>query len=365
MKKIVCLLISCMMSFRAYAGEREVLQQVYTLITDNYIEQTGLSAIFNPAFKALEKVDNNIKVIQDEHSVTIYYKGKIHKIYSRPKDEGDAKKWADFTVFMLDEVKKISPILADRDFELIDVMLYHGMQAFDKNSHYYPVLEIGQETEKVQGYASSILEGDILYIRLGTINDYTQESFVKTLKETGEVKGIVLDLRGNKGGYLKQALDIADSFMSEGKMIYTLGKEPGKRKFYRASSGEFYKDVPMVVLADGQTASAAEVVALALKENGRAKIVGAQTYGKGTVQNIYKLENGGYLALTTERFFSSRNVPIEGIGVRPSVCSEVFEESSDIEELLAYPYNFMCQKLSRESPFELDVALHILQKSQK
>lgn len=362
MKKILYLIISCLISFSAAAGDKEILQQAYSVVLDNYIGDVTIPDIFNPSLKALEKLDKNLKLIQEKNTLTVYYKGKIHKIYSRPKDEKDAKKWAEFANYLLSELKKISPELVRRDFELVDIMLYHGLREFDKNSHYYPVLEIGQENEKIQGYSASLLDNDVLYTRLGTINSYTTEMFRKTLEEHQKVNGIVLDLRGNRGGYLKQALEIIDAFLSDGAVIYTTGREEGKRKIYRAESGEWYKGVPMVVLIDGKTASSAEVIAQALKENERARLVGGQTYGKNTVQNIYKLDNDAYLALTTERFFSPRNVPIEEIGIRPNVCSEVFETSSDIDELLAYPYNFMCKKLSRNSTFDLDVALRVLEK---
>ena len=350
------------MSFSVSAGDKEILQQVYGLILDNYIDKVELSSIFNPAFKALEKLDEDVKIILERKTVTIYYKGKMHKIYSRPKDETDAKKWGEFTAYLLEEIKKISPKLEHKDFELVEVMLYHGIKDFDKNCHYYPTLEIGQEEEKIQGYNSSILDGNVLYIRLGTINDFTKKSFTETMEEGQNIKGIILDLRGNKGGYLKQALEIADSFVSSGVMIYSQGKLTEKPKTYKASEGEFYKNAPMVVIVDGKTASAAEVIAQTLREHDRAQIVGAQTYGKGTVQNLYRLDNGGHISLTTERFISSRRIPVDDIGIRPNVCSEIFAESSDIDEVLEYTYNFVCPKLSRHSTYEIDVALRILEK---
>ena len=362
MKKIIFCLMCCLMSFSVSAGDKEVLQQVYGLILDNYIDNVEISSIFNPTFKALETLDKDVKIILEKKTVTIYYKGKMHKIYSRPKDEKDAKKWGEFTAYLLEEIKKISPKLEHKDFELVEVMLYHGIKDFDKNCHYYPTLEIGQEKEKIQGYNSSILDNNVLYIRLGTINDFTKKSFIETMKEGKDIKGIILDLRGNKGGYLKQALEITDSFISEGVMIYSQGKETEKQKTYVASEGEFYKNIPMIIIVDGKTASAAEVIVQTLREHNRAQIIGAQTYGKDTVQNIYRLENGGYISLTTEQFIGSRKIPINDIGIRPNVCSEVFAESSDIDEMLEYTYNFVCPKLARHSTYEVDVAMRILEK---
>lgn len=362
MKKIIAAIFGfCCFAFSAAAGDKEVWQQVYRLLQDKYIDKAELSSLFVPSVNALSKIDKNVRVVLEKNSAAVYYNNKLYKIYSRPDDEYDAEKWADLTVYLLEELKKLSPQLQHKDFELTEVMLYNGLHGFDKHARYYPVLEIGQEQEKIQGYNSNILDGGILYIRLGTINDYTFERFQESMQKQADVNGIILDLRGNKGGYLKQALEIADSFLHEGKIIYTVGKEAGKRKTYTAHSGDYYHNVPMVVLVDGKTASSAEVLALALKEHGRAKLVGAQTFGKASVQNIYKLENGAYMSLTTERFFSPRGIPVEETGVRPNVCSEVFQTTSDIDELIAYPYNFMCPKLSRYSTFDLDVALRVLQ----
>lgn len=361
MKKTISLAI-CLMIFcqSALAGDKEVLHQAYTLVADNYIDKINLSSLFAPSFSSLKKIDRKLNVMLEKNAITVYYNGKIVKVYSRPQDERNAKEWANHSAYLLEELKKISPKLKHKDFELVEFMLYHGMQGMDKNSHYYPTLEMGQKTEKIQGYKSSLLDGDILYIRLGTINDYTLEQFQQTLQQQTSVKGVVLDLRGNKGGYLKQALEVADSFLNDRYVMFTVGKDKCKRRRYRMSDGVDIDLVPMVVLVDGKTASSAEVIALILKEQGRAKIVGAQTYGKNSVQNIYAMDNGGYLALTSERFYSPRGIPVEDVGLRPNICSEVFDTDSNIDELLDYPYNFACQKLSRNSPFDLDVALRVL-----
>lgn len=359
MKKLLSLTLFLLcFAVSAHADDRAVLQQAYQLVLDKYIEPVEIPQLFEPAVKSLQDVDKNLRVVLEKNSVTVYYKNKMHKVYSRPQDGKDALAWAKFTDYLLSELKQISPILDNKDFELVEVMLYNGMRKLDKNSHYFPTLDIGQTTEKPQGYASGLVDDKVLYVRLGTINDYTAKKLSDDLQKPRELNGIVLDLRGNKGGYLAQALQIADNFLSSGKIIYTIGKDAGKRKNYRAHDGEFYKNVPMVVLVDGNTASSAEVLALSLKEHGRAKLVGAQTYGKNSVQNIYKLDNGAYMSLTTEKFYSPRGIPVEEVGLRPNICSEVFDTTSEIAELVAYHYNFMCPKLSRNSSYDLDVALY-------
>lgn len=357
---MIIFLIACNNS--VYAGDKEVLQQAYQLILDNHIKDVSLSSVFAPAFVSLNKIDGKIRLVLEKSGVSVYKNGRLLKVYSRPKDEKNAKEWAEFSTYMLEELKNISPKINSKDFELVEFVLYNGVKGFDEYSKYFPVLEIGQEDEKIQGYNAGLRDDGVLYIRLGTINDFTADSLNDTIKNNNDVKGIVLDLRGNKGGYLKQALEIVDVFLNEGKIIYTEGKSKAVKKLYRAENGEKYKNVPMVILVDGQTASAAEVIAVALKDNERAKLVGGQTFGKGAVQNIYAIENGASMALTTEMFYSPRGLPVDSVGIRPNVCSEVFAITSNIDDLINYPYNFMCQKLSRNSSFDLDVAIRVLQK---
>ncbi|MBQ8465893.1 MAG: hypothetical protein IJ545_07790 [Alphaproteobacteria bacterium] len=364
MKKIVLIIICCFLSWDVAAGDKELFRQVYDLLLNEYIEDVEFPTFFDPLFSSIEREDKDIDIVAGASTVTIYYKGKIHKVYAYPTEPKNAKKWAEFTDFLLTEVKKISPVLAHKDFELAEVMLYDGTRRFDKNMKYFPILDVGQKQEKIQAYNAGLQENGILYIRLGTINDYTTGEIIKTFKQFPSPKGIILDLRENKGGYLKQALDIADVFLSKGLMIYTIGKNQGKRKNYVAEDGELYKGIPMVVLVDGQTASAAEVIALSLQKNKRATIVGAQTYGKGTVQNIYKLENEAHLALTTEKFFGFGEFSVENIGMRPDVCSVVFnQEDDDMDKIVASGTEFECPQISRHSDFDLDVAEYILKKT--
>ena len=362
MKKFLfSVIFVCFFVFSALAGDKEVMQQAYQLILDNHINDIDLSSVFAPAFSSLNKIDKNIRLVLEKSGVSVYKNNKLIKVYSRPKNEKDAKEWAEFSYYILEELKKISPKIQHKDFELVEFILYNGIKKFDKNSNYFPVLDLGQTVEEIQGYNSGIINDGILYIRLGTINDYTAESLNDTLENSKDVKGILLDLRGNKGGYLKQAVNIADEFLSEGKIIYTLGKNKSVKKVYQAKKGEKFKSIPIVVLVDGKTASAAEVISVALKDNRRANVIGGQTYGKGTVQNIYALDNGAHLALTTEVIYGPRGLPVDEIGVRPSVCSEVFATTSNIDELINYPYNFLCKKLSRNSTFDLNVGLRVLE----
>ena len=177
MKKFLfSLVFVCCFCFSVLAGDKEVIQQAYQLILDNHINDVSLSSVFAPAFSSLNKIDENIRLVLEKNGVSVYKNNKLMKVYSRPKNEKDAKEWADFSGYMLEELKKISPKIQHKDFELAEFILYNGIKEFDENSNYFPVLDLGQTAEEIQGYNSGIINDGVLYIRLGTINDYTADS---------------------------------------------------------------------------------------------------------------------------------------------------------------------------------------------
>jgi carboxyl-terminal processing protease len=144
-----------------------------------------------------------------------------------------------------------------------------------------------------------------------------------------ELRGLILDLRNNPGGLLAQAVRIGDMFLKEGVIVYTDGRvDAQKQKFFAHSRGT-EPEYPIVVLVNGGSASASEIIAGALKDHGRALIVGTQTFGKGSVQTITPLENGGALALTTALYYTKSGNSIQARGVKPDVEVEAVSNGSD------------------------------------
>jgi carboxyl-terminal processing protease len=146
---------------------------------------------------------------------------------------------------------------------------------------------------------------------------------VQTFNSRRPPDGIVLDLRGNRGGLLAEAVAVADEFLSSGVVAVEQGRDPAANRVWRSPSGELAKDVPVVVLVDGRTASAAEVLAAALADRGRAVVVGSSTFGKGLVQTLTTLPDGGELFVTWGRVLAPRGWPIHGLGVLPQVCTSL------------------------------------------
>ncbi|GEO81358.1 peptidase S41 [Pararhodospirillum oryzae] len=170
------------------------------------------------------------------------------------------------------------------------------------------------------------LEGDSALITVSSFNQRTTTAVAEAIsaaqaKSRGALKGVILDLRGNPGGLLDQAVALSDLFMERGPIVSTRGRHPDARQFYSATPGDLTGGLPLVVLIDGESASAAEIVAAALQDSGRAVVVGTTSYGKGTVQTVLPLPNGGEITLTWSRFHSPSGYVLHGLGVMPVACT--------------------------------------------
>jgi carboxyl-terminal processing protease len=172
-------------------------------------------------------------------------------------------------------------------------------------------------------------EGDIGYIRITTFNEQTHEGLkeaVETLeREIGrdKLKGYVLDLRRNPGGLLDQAIAVSDAFLDRGEIVSTRGRGEGDIQRYNARAGDLTGGKPVIVLINGGSASASEIVAGALQDHHRATLLGSRSFGKGSVQTIIPLgANGGALRLTTARYFTPSGTSIQAKGIDPDIVIE-------------------------------------------
>lgn len=184
----------------------------------------------------------------------------------------------------------------------------------------------------------SELRDGILLVRIERFNGETAKQVFDTVRDAGPVQGAILDLRGNPGGLLDQAVAIADLFMQEGAIVSTRGHHPLSRQSYTAEKGDILKGAPLVVLVDGRAASSSEILAAALQDSGRAMVMGTNTYGKGSVQKVVALPDGGELKVTWSRFYSPRGYAIQGLGILPSIClkgGEVTEDEAATGPVLA------------------------------
>ena len=173
-------------------------------------------------------------------------------------------------------------------------------------------------------------EKNIGYIRLKSFNENSDKQFLKSVKEfekKSKIKGYVLDLRNNPGGLLTQAINITDFFLEDGEIVSTKGRKVSETRKFFARKGDEIKGKPIVVLINNGSASASEIFAGALKDHKRAIILGESSYGKGSVQSIIPLTNGGGMRLTISKYYLPSGKSISEVGVAPDILVE--EEGDD------------------------------------
>jgi len=180
---------------------------------------------------------------------------------------------------------------------------------------------------QVQSVSSEIISKDknLGYIRLKSFNENSDKQFLKSLKKfekNSNIKGYVVDLRNNPGGLLTQAINITDLFLDDGEIVSTKGRNVSETRKFFARKGDVIKGKPIVVLINNGSASASEIFAGALKDHKRAIILGENSYGKGSVQSIIPLGNGGGMRLTISKYYLPSGKSISEVGVTPDILVE-------------------------------------------
>jgi len=185
-------------------------------------------------------------------------------------------------------------------------------------------ITIKRDVIKITSVRSRI-EKDVGYVRITTFSEQTNKSTkeaIKKLKKNKNLKGFVLDLRNNPGGLLEQAVYVSDLFLEKGEIVSTRGRDSENPETYKAKPGDVINGLPLVVLINGGSASASEIVAGALQDHKRAIILGTQSFGKGSVQTIIPVNPYGALRMTTARYFTPSGRSIQKKGISPDIVVE-------------------------------------------
>ena len=193
-------------------------------------------------------------------------------------------------------------------------------ESFDKPQEFTLVREI----ITVKSVKSNILEDGYAYVRVAQFQERTaadlRDALERLRPQNGDsLRGLILDLRNNPGGLLDQAVKISDIFLPSGLIVYTEGREEGSRMKFSATAKNTVPNFPMVVLINGGSASASEIVAGALQDHGRAVVMGTQSFGKGSVQTIIPLSDDSGLRLTTARYYTPNGTSIQATGIIPDI----------------------------------------------
>ena len=188
---------------------------------------------------------------------------------------------------------------------------------------------------EVQSVNSEVIskKKNIGYVRLKSFNENSDNQFLKSIKKFEKnlkIKGYIIDLRNNPGGLLTQAINITDYFLDSGEIVSTKGRKVTETRKFFARRGDEVKGKPVVVLINNGSASASEIFAGALKDHKRAIIIGENSYGKGSVQSIIPLRNGGGMRLTISKYYLPSGKSISEVGVTPDIFVEEIGEDFKI-----------------------------------
>lgn len=192
------------------------------------------------------------------------------------------------------------------------------------------IAKITRDIIKIDSVYSKMYKDDILYVRITSFDKNVEPSIKKAIRENDEkVKGIILDLRNNPGGLLDQAIKTVDLFVDKGIIVSQKGRNEAENIDFKASSSGTYREYPIVVLVNGGSASASEIVSGSLQDHKRAVIVGEKTFGKGSVQAILPISQGEAIRLTVARYYLPSGRTIQAVGVDP----DILIKQAKIEEL--------------------------------
>ena len=185
---------------------------------------------------------------------------------------------------------------------------------------------------QVKSVEAKIMKNNIGYLRLKSFNSNSSKQLVEKIgnfEKSKKLIGYILDLRNNPGGLLTQAINVTDFFLNDGEIVSTKGRKASENRRFFAKKGDKVKGKPLIILINNGSASASEIVAGALKDHKRAILLGENTYGKGSVQSIIPLSDGGGMRLTISKYYLPSGQSISEIGVSPDILVE--EESEDFK----------------------------------
>jgi len=202
------------------------------------------------------------------------------------------------------------------------------------------VIDVTRDIIKVKSVKNRMLDPGYGYVRVSNFQSKTPRDLLQAINDLkeeygDELRGLVLDLRNNPGGVLNAAADVSDLFINKGKLVYTEGRIENSHFEFNAKPGDILNGAPMVVLINGGSASASEIVAGALQDHNRAVVMGSKSFGKGSVQTIQELRSGGAVKITTARYFTPSGRSIQGEGITPDILLGKFTVTETEKETIS------------------------------
>lgn len=329
----------------------ELLSESYHLIDRYYVKPVQTSSIGEASLHALTKLDQNLTVDADGHDLVLKYGTRPIALFPEPApDPNDWRRWGDTAARVTAAAASASrPIAALPESALDRSLLDGAIGTLDQYSRYLPPGASDDtlvEEDRVDAGAATVgampaarlahspsvelgIDGHTAIVRIRRFTASTGALLRQRLARVFDAggiapRGIILDLRDNPGGQLAAAVDVADLFLDRGTIVTLEGRDPRDyRVFSAALDRTVYETIPLVVLINGGSTSAAEVLAAAIQGNGRGVVIGSSSFGKGTAQRIIPLANGGELWITSSYMRAPAGYLLQHHGVVPDVCTRL------------------------------------------
>ncbi|NNG76981.1 S41 family peptidase [Acinetobacter sp. ANC 4277] len=310
--------------------------QIYSIVKENYVDAKNDDALFQQAIKGLVSgLDRYSRYLspEDYKQLLQYTEGDIASvdfelIYDQQlhqwvihglKDNADSAKQGlrnGVAVFKIDdqELKKLNPNQVN---SLLNGSIGSTLTLqLAQNSS--PIILVRNKKIKTDIQAS-VLHNQVLVIKVSVFQQDTANEIKRLIEEhsSSRLKAVLLDLRNNPGGLLSAAVETADLFLNQGVIVSTKSRSEGDQQFQALPSFEF-QNLKLGILINNRSASAAEVFTAAMKDHGRAWVVGEKSYGKGVVQKLFPLSNGAALQMTVSHYYTPKGQMIEGVGIQPN-----------------------------------------------
>jgi hypothetical protein len=323
-------------------------------IAEFYIAPTSGRSLALGGAERLPSLDRSLSLAEtpapgSRAEIVLGYHDREVVAEAEPADD-DRHGWGALLGRLVAAAKSVSPAFAALPADRIETAVLDGIAArLDRFSHYASPQAAHRRRALRDGIGgvgsvgpsvTMTRDRDIAVFRILSFNQDTTRELVRdlgaALRETpARLRGVVLDLRGDPGGLLDQAVGVADAFVARGPIVATSGRHPASRQLFEASGDSLAPLLPIVVLINGRSASAAEIVAAALQDPGRAVVVGSSSYGKGTVQTVIPLPNGGELTVTWALLIAPSGYLMNGHGVVPTLCtSDLGDDAHAVEVAL-------------------------------
>lgn len=339
---LVLLLLALPKTVRA--SDLEVVQAALQAVQDDFLEKVGLGDYSVWALVSLGDYDPKLRVVDDESRVSIYYDSKLYRSFSKPSGQKafQPKQWAKYILKVKQAVEDVSPRVKQKDFELVDAMLKKATAQLDEHSAFLSAKfpDKDENVRLTRDFDVRMLDSSVLYMSVRSITKFTPNNIKAALQAyQKQLQALLIDLRGCSGGSLKAAIDVANIFLDEGIITSTMGRDYDSVMVYKARGEQFIKGAPIVVLVDENTASSAEILAAALKEQGLAVLMGTNTFGKGTVQNVINLPEDNKMLLTNAYAYTPAGDKIDGKGIKPDICLYRAKDNFKLDDVQGFRFD--------------------------